>query len=248
MFKVINYFNKMHISIFLLCYNESALLPHVIKHYNKYVPSCNITIYDNESTDNSVEIAKNLGCKIISWSSNNIIDDFKYKNIKNTCWKNIKSGWIIMADMDEFLCITEKELKEERDNGTTILNLKGLNMIGQSQTNDLNDIDLQEIVKYVEYPPESKKLCFLREAINEMNYDCGAHNCAPLGNVKYSNKTYINKHMCYLGLNFYINKMVNRYQRSQKMRQYGFAIHYINDINKITDDYNYQLNNCNYLN
>ena len=237
----------MNINIFLLCYNESALLPHVINHYKKYIPSCNITIYDNESTDNSVEIAKKLGCKVISFTSNNIQNEFNQKNIKNNCWKNIKSGWVIMADMDELLCITKEELKQERDNGTTILNVKGLNMIGQSQTNDLTDIDLQEIVKYVEHPPESKKLCFLREGINEMNYDCGAHNCRPIGNVKYSNKTYINKHMDYLGLNFYINKMINRYQRSHQMRQYGLDVHYINDIMDITDNYEYQLKNCKYL-
>jgi glycosyltransferase involved in cell wall biosynthesis len=207
------------------------------------MPSCNITIYDNESTDNSVEIAKKLGCKVISFTSNNIQNEFNQKNIKNNCWKNIKSGWVIMADMDEFLCITEEELRQERDNGTTILNVKGLDMIGQSTTLDLTDINLQEINKYVENNYESKKLCFLREAINEMNYDCGAHNCSPIGNIKYSSKTYINKHMCYLGLNFIIDKMVKRYKRSKKMRQHGMAVHYINDIKKITNDYNFKLNN-----
>jgi hypothetical protein len=81
-----------------------------------------------------------------------------------------------------------------------------------------------------------------------MNYDFGAHNCRPLGNVKYSNNTYINKHMCYLGLNFIINKMINRYQRSHQMRQQGLASHYTNNIKVITDDYNFKLNNCKYLN
>ena len=106
----------MEINIFILCYNEAPLLPHMVKHYKKYLPNCKITIYDNESTDNSVELAKSLGCSIISWNSNNIIDDHKYLEIKNNCWKHITHGWIIMADMDEFLCVTEQELMKEKEN------------------------------------------------------------------------------------------------------------------------------------
>jgi glycosyltransferase involved in cell wall biosynthesis len=103
----------MDINVFLLCFNESILLPHSIKHYKKYLPSCKITIYDNESTDNSVEIAKELGCNIMSFSSNNSLNEYIQTSIKNNYWKSIEKGWIIMADMDELLCITENDLIKE---------------------------------------------------------------------------------------------------------------------------------------
>jgi hypothetical protein len=227
----------MDINIFLLCYNESALLPHTIKHYKKYLPSCKITIYDNESDDNSVEIAKSLGCSVVSWSSNNIIDDYKYIHLKNNIWKDIKSGWIIMADMDEYVCVTESELLEEMNKGTTILNISGKEMLGESETIDLSDIDLQNIKKYIDEPWESKKLCFLREKIIDMNYKIGAHNCNPVGEIKFSDRIYFNKHMSYLGLNFIINKITKRYERSKQMREKGMAYHYTNDIKKITNNY-----------
>jgi hypothetical protein len=234
----------MEINIFILCYNESVLIQHTINHYKKYLPSCNITIFDNESTDNSVEIATLNGCKVVSWNSGNMINDFKYMEIKNNWWKNIQCGWIIMADMDEYVCITETELLEEMNNGTTILQIEGKDMIGESETLDLTDINLQKMQKYVDNSYESKKLCFLREKITEMNYGVGSHCCNPIGEIKYSSNIYINKHMSNLGLKFLINKMITRYERSEEMRKIGWATHYTNNVDSIKVQYTNLLKNC----
>jgi hypothetical protein len=237
----------MNINIFLLCYNESPLLPHTIKHYRNNLPLCNITIYDNESTDNSVEIAKSLNCNVISWSSNNINDEDIKINIRNNCWKDIKSGWIIMADMDEFICVTEKDLLDEMNNNTTILKINGIDMIGESETLDLTDIDLQKINKYHNYEMESKNLCFLRDYITDMNYGPGSHYCKPIGKIKYSDIIYTNKHMSNLGLNFLTNKMIKRYERSEKNRKRFWSIHYTNDVDQIKNNYNNLLKTCKIL-
>jgi hypothetical protein len=231
----------MDINIFLVCYNESSLIPHMVKHYKKYLPSCNITIYDNQSTDNSVEIATSLGCKCISFDSNNSMNEYVLGDIRNNCWKVIKSGWIIMADMDEFICVTEQELLDEMKKGTTILRIDGKNMIGESNTIDLTDIDLQEIKKYKDHHPESKNLCFLRDKINNMNYDLGAHHCRPEGVIVYSSKVYINKHMCCLGLKWLIERQQERYSRNAEMRKKNSNTHYINDENRIIRLYNESL-------
>ena len=237
---------KMDINIFALCFNEALIIPHMVAHYRKYLPSCKITIYDNESTDNSVEIAKALGCTVISWSSNNKFDDNKNLEIKNNCWKQVKNGWIIVTDMDEFLCVNENELLEETKLGTTILNVSGLQMIGESSTEDLSDIDLQNITKYIPNEYESKKLCFYRDNITEMNYSPGAHSCNPKGDrIQFSSNHYFNKHMCFLGLRFLINRYIERFKRSKEQRSlYGYSSHYTDDIMKISDEYNKALLNC----
>lgn len=226
------------IYIILLCFNESVILPHTIAHYRKQFPSCQIIIYDNESSDDSVMIAKELGCHVVSWSSNNINDESLKIKIRNKCWNHIKEGWIIMADMDEWIYITEEELKEEEEKGTTILSIEGLEMVGESQTLDFSDIDLNEIKKYIPFSDESKNLCFFRNMITSMNYGPGSHKCKPEGIVVFSSTVYQLRHMCNLGLLFLLNKMKRRYERSALNRSKGMSIHYTNDENAIIKKYN----------
>lgn len=236
----------MNINIFILCYNEEILIRNTILHYKHYLPSANITILDNKSTDNSVNIAKSFDCKIIEWESpnyKNCIDDVEYKNLKNNCWKYLEDGWVLVIDMDEWLCITEEELLEEQTNGTSIISVKGIDMIGESKSITLDDIDINSINKYVDNNQESKSLCFLRDKIINMNYFEGAHVCKPTGEVVYSKKIYINKHMCNLGEEFIINRITSRYERAKEMHKRGLAGHYTDDISKIKNKYQSQLKN-----
>jgi len=230
------------VNIFILCHNEQVLLPHTIFHYRSYLPGCNITIYDNESTDNSVEIAKSLGCNIISWNSNNEINDYIYQYIKNNCWKKISDGWIIMIDMDEWLYVTLEDLKKEEEERTCILKVNGYNIVGTSERLDLSDVDIHHLNKGEYNKFEDKSLCFYRNFIQEMNYDLGAHWCNPVPDkgysVTYSSTVYTNKHMIYLGKPFFENKMIERNKRSLNMRKIGLGNHYnINSLDEVSKEY-----------
>jgi hypothetical protein len=226
------------ISIFLLCYNEEILLPHTIKHYKNLFPLSNITIYDNESTDNSVNIAKSLGCNVINFNSNNQNDVRIKCDIANKCWKNAPLGWIIMADMDEWLWIDENDLKYEDTQKTSILNIQGYDIVGESKTEDLLDVNLHLITKAIPNKSLSKKICFNSNYITDMNFSVGSHSCIPKGNIVYSSKTYINKHMSNLGLKFIIKKTLLRNERSIEMKKIGYSTHYHNNINNIEIYYN----------
>ena len=225
--------STIDVNIFVLCYNEKILLPLMIQHYKKYIPNCKITILDNMSIDGSDILAKELGCNVIRYDTNGITNDFKMAELKNNCWKHITAGWIIVIDMDEWLCVSQDDLKNEQNEGTTILKVKGMNMIGESKTTDLLDINLHAICKYVDNEYENKNLCFFRNKIDEINYECGAHVCAPIGVIKFSTKTYINKHMDVLGEQYKINKSTNRYAMTHEMRKVGMCGHYTDNIDNI---------------
>lgn len=226
------------VNIFIFCFNEEVLLPHTIKHFKTMLPNSIITICDNESTDNSVKIAKENGCKIFSWHTGIETDIHKKQNISNTCWNYIKEGWVIVCDMDEWLCVTESDLLEETKNGTTILSIKGYNITGKSKDIKLKDVNLHSLDMGYLHNSESKNLCFRLPQIKEMNYGVGAHNSIPKGIIKYSLKTYINKHLNEPGLPFLINKMINRFNRTKRNRLTGKSIHYSNNITTITNNYN----------
>jgi len=183
----------------------------------------------------------------MSFNTNNISDETIKIQVRNTAWKDISSGWVIMADMDEFLCVTESQLLAEMNAGVSILKTDGKEMIGESETLDLSDINLHEIKRYVNNHMESKHMCFLRDKITEMNYGPGSHTCKPIGVVKYSSTVYINKHMSNLGLPFLTDKMIKRYDRTHLNRRKYWSTHYTNNVELIKTRYLDMLKKSNIL-
>ena len=220
---------ELPVALFLLCHNERVLLPHAVSHYRRYVPKIEITILDNESDDESVALAQGLGCRVLSWGSSDQIDDHKFVTLKNSIWKGISSGWVIMADMDEWLCASREDFAREAQAGVTVLRVYGLNMVAESDRADLSDLDLHAITQAFHMSSRDKLVAFLRPSIKEMNYGIGAHEAHPKGVVVLSPSAYVLKHFERLGLPWLMDKWKKRFNRAQNMHAEGIALHYTDD-------------------
>jgi glycosyltransferase involved in cell wall biosynthesis len=94
----------MQITVYAVAYNEEKIMPFFLDHYSQFVKK--IVVYDNCSTDNTVNIVKNYTkceTEVITFNTDNSFDDIELVNIKSTCWKSDQSDYVITVDVDELL-------------------------------------------------------------------------------------------------------------------------------------------------
>jgi len=173
------------ISIFTMAYNEDVFLQFMIDHYKTKFPQCSITLFDNQSTDRTKEIALKNGCNVIDFNTNNQIDDYKITNLKNNCWKKSNTDWVLVCDPDELLNIDEEQLKTEAAKGTTIIRSEGWNMVNMA-----DNFDFANIKHGTRVSQYDKAYLFNKNQIKEINYSCGAHRHSAMGNIRYSENIY----------------------------------------------------------
>jgi len=193
------------ITIYTLTYNEELLIQFMISHYRKRFPNCAIVIYDNSSTDRTVEIAKRNNCEVRSYNTNNQLDDGLHMDIKNNCWKDSKTDWVLVCDLDELLDIYEEELKNEEILGYSIIRSEAWGMVNLEDNYNIHNI------KYGNRTPSyDKDLLFNKKYIREINYGAGCHDHSPgppEGSiVRYSNNKYKIFHYKYINPNLEVIK------------------------------------------
>lgn len=86
---------NMKTAILVPCYNESATIEKVVLDFKKIMPNADIYVYDNNSTDNSDNIARNAGA----------IVRYEYKqgkgNVVRSMFRDINADCYIMVDGDD---------------------------------------------------------------------------------------------------------------------------------------------------
>jgi len=222
------------ITVYTVAYNEELQIQFLIDHYRLRFSNCDIVVYDNQSSDNTVAIAKANNCEVISYDTNNQIQDSKYLEIKNNCWKSAKTDWVLVCDVDELLDINESQLKNEENNSVTIIKSEGYNMVNMEDNLDLDGIKYGARTEY-----HDKSYLFNKKFINEINYEPGCHKCNPIGIASYSNNAYKLYHYNFINEKLSIEKYKSyAFRLSQENLKNGWGNHYLRTAEEVSSEYN----------
>lgn len=189
------------VTVHIITYNEEVMIGFCIEHYRKKFPNCIIKVYDNYSTDNTVAIAEGYGCEISNYNSYDKFDEKTLLKLKDTCWKNSETDWVVVCDCDELIDIDQEELINEEQNGTTLFKFTGYHMVNTGDT-----INLNEICYGYSDDMYDKILLFNKSKISEINYRPGCHTAKPKGIIKYNSINYNMLHYKYLGAEYTVNR------------------------------------------
>ena len=167
----------MTIDVFSLCYNEEIILPYFLKHYKKFVR--NITIYDNMSTDNSVNIMNEYGVNVIPYDTQGKLEESAFLSIKNNSWKGSDADWVIVCDTDE-LIYHENIIEVLTNTHANHIVTDGYEMMSESLPTTEGQI--YEELKFGYFKPDYSKPCLFKPSeVKDINFGPGCHNADPTG-------------------------------------------------------------------
>lgn len=171
----------MKVEAHIMAWNEAETIHLTIKHYQKF---CNrIVLHDNYSTDNTREIALELGCDVRLFGTKGVLDDREYTKLKNNCWKGSDADWVIVVDADEILDFGEDNyqiLARLRFEEYTIIKPQGWQVV----SHDVPRGTWLEITNGFRYDQYSKLCCFNPQVLTDINYVHGCHIANPVPNIR----------------------------------------------------------------
>ena len=224
-----------NITVYGIAYNEEFQLPHFINFYRSRFKNCNIVIYDNYSTDNTVNIARDNDCEVVFFNTNNKLSDSAYLNIKNNCWKNAKTDWVCVVDIDECTEVNDLDLEKENYYGNTILKFQGYNMVNLN-----DDLDINSIKHGVRDQNFDKSFIFNKKYVSNINYHPGCHTNNPDGILNYSKIQYKAYHFNFINLQMSLQKYkVYADRLSEENKKNGWGFHYLNNEKKIMEEFEF---------
>jgi len=222
----------MKIEIYTVCFNEEKILPYFLRHYSQYGK---IIIYDNYSTDHSVEIAQAGGAEIRLFDTNGQFDDISNLQIKEHCWRGSKADWCIVIDLDEFIYHPNLINYLSLSNATIIEPIM-FDMF--APTFPTTEGQIYEEVKCGHESWPKMNLLKPNEII-EMNYTPGCHLATPKGNIIIEKTNKVKTlHMKHLGREYTIARSVNSGARiSDKNRKLKLGTHLLRTQEQVGRDF-----------
>lgn len=181
------------------------MLPFFFRHYDPFVER--YVIYDNHSTDASVEILRRhprVTLKNYSVESDSFVDTAR--QLYDDIWKASRgqADWVIVCNIDEHFHHPHLPgyLQRCREAGVTVIPAVGYEMISDTFPSE-NQTLSEAIPMGAPFHMLDKTEVFDPAAIEEINFTPGRHQCSPSGRVVYPETTELKLlHFKYLGFDY----------------------------------------------
>lgn len=241
--------------VYSLTFNESHFVKQFLKAYEE---AERIVIFDNESTDNTVELLQqDPRVEIRNNPTNGTIRDDRYLEIKNDwsnsdfpiSWKEArgKADWVIVVDFDEIFCNAQKigdeiimdlDLSYAESLGFDIIKPYGYNMIKADAPLYAEGHPYEYSKIGTRHEPNDKMCCFRPDRLEEINFFPGCHRAEPIGRgVKTEElkvchlKQYKMLHYKWWNLEHYMERMAGYQTRMSEInKKRGWGWHYMESL------------------
>jgi len=219
---------KQRIDLFCLCWNDARMLPYFFQHYDPIVDR--YFIYDNGSTDGSLELLENHGrVEITHFDTPG--DSFVEEECRlgDTMWQNSDADWVIVTDIDEHIYHPRllAYLQQCADEGITAIRTVGYEMVWDRFPS--GDGPLYELVPDGTRSVGHDRLCiFNPKELTGTNYAPGRHTADPTGHVVWpAYREVLLLHFKHLGLDYLVARSAELLKglKSKDIKS-GWGIHY----------------------
>lgn len=184
----------MAIEVFTLCWNEMAILPYAVDYWKKFASK--VTVYDNGSTDGSVEFLRKQGSwiEVREFDTHNRKDNTAHMVLKNKMWKEARgrAELVCVCDLDEFLIFKNDAAVRMVRAGGTICEPAWYELVSDKTPEYTKGKLLHELRPFAampnvsqRMPTPSKAVLFDPNKITDINYGPGSHRCDPKGDVRF---------------------------------------------------------------
>lgn len=158
------------LEVYLQAHNEEKRIAWTIDFYRQRFPGCEVTVYDNESTDRTKDVCKERGCRIIDYPTKGQYDEIRQAKWRDMVWLEPGPEWVIVADADECLDVNPTILSQSLACGAYVIRSIGYHMVS-----DYDGQPMEEVRSGVRTLDYAKPMCFYRPAMLSANFSFGGH-------------------------------------------------------------------------
>ena len=170
----------MRVEVHVLRYGDAWLVPYVIKHYATY--ATRLIIHDAGPKD-TFGVSEGGFVEVRPWSLGPEVNDLKYAELRNECWKGTDADWVIVADLDEFIYFPEgadKSLGAYTRMGAAVIRPHGFEMFSETYPTTSGQIYDEVKMGAPDDKWYAKPILFSPKLVSETRLGLGSHESDPV--------------------------------------------------------------------